>query len=269
MRTTETTDQLPVMDADGVVHESIAPSMDGIAFGHKRSAHPVTPYASLAGLAGTSQGMGTAVSAGAGIRINRWLSATTGIGYQWMNAQSQFLGGLATARDLSNAGSPLTEMDFSGSTTGGTVIPEGNLVNAVEASDLTPLVDRVNQWQWHVGLEGHLGPRWKLEAGYTLGWGTQVTTQYPIVDAMGAPLESLDSDGSSLNDYGLVKSRSSLLYGGLAYAPVRWLEIFGRYAHDLGHYLDLNSPQALAAGSAQGDDKLSTIQVGVRAMLRP
>ena len=257
------------MNVNGVDHESHVPAIEGIAFGRTRPAHPVTPYVSIAGLAGTSQGMGTALAAGAGIRVNRWLSATTGVGYQWMNAQRSFLGGFAVERDFSNSGSPLTEMDLLGSSGGGTVIPEGNLSNAVESSDLLPLIDQVNQWQWHIGLEGHVGPRWKLEAGYTLGWGTRVTTQYPIVDAMGTPLESLDSDGSSLNEYGLVKSRSSLLYGGIAYAPLRWLEIFGRYAHDLGHYLDISAPQALAMSSAQGNDRLSSIQVGVRATLRP
>lgn len=231
----------------------------------RRTVYPggISLFASAGVQAGIPQGLGRQAGLGGGWQVLPHLSLRTSVERHWTDLDAS-LPGSAQDREFANADSPIISDPLG---QGNVVIPEGNLSNASSASDLTDLVSTVRHWRWNVGAQYRITPWLAAELGGGLDWGIQAQTRYPIIPGTGTSQDH--SEGTSLlNDYGFVRSSSAIAFGGVAWTPVRWLEVYGRYTHAFSPYLDVTGA-GIATEKTSRTDKLGSIQLGVRAVIRP
>jgi len=235
------------------------------ALAQRPAAHPgaLSLFAAAGAHAGTTKGLGYQVGLGAGWQVLPRLSLRSSVERHWTDLDAS-LPGSAQDRELANADSPIVADPLGEGTV---VIPVGNLFNTASAADLGPLVSTVRHWRWNLGAHYRIAPWLAAEFGGGLDWGIRAYTRYPIISGTGTS-QDIREGTSLLNDYGLVRSSTVNAYGGIALTPVRWLELFGRYTHPFGAYLDV-SGTGISSEKKGRTDKLGSIQLGVRVMIRP
>jgi hypothetical protein len=195
----------------------------------------------VSGLAGAQGGRGLYGGAGANVNMGRHFSLTTGVGYLSFNPDATLLGG---SKELdANAGTNAI-LNYDPSYLGNEVYVESNAINrAAGYNEINSLVDKVTQWQVSAGLKWKINSRFFTEVGAQVGWNTRAFSSYPISepDPLTAPGVRFEN---SLNDFNVIRSTTTSLYGGLGYRIGHHVDVFANWTHGLDQYILNDSPSA-------------------------
>jgi hypothetical protein len=140
--------------------------------------------------------------------------------------------------------------------------------NQVAYNTITPLVDKITQWQINAGLKWKFSRRFFAEGGLTVGLFTKGFSIYPI--AQQDPLSSAPDlkFQNELNDFDVIRSTTTSLYAGMGYRLGQHFDVFANWNHGLDPYL-LNEagPPNADLDSGKRTDFIRGLSLGVRYTL--
>ena len=133
---------------------------------------------------------------------------------------------------------------------------------------INPLVENLHQWQVSGGVKWKMTPRFYMDAGVIIGFGTTAYSEYPIVS--GDPLTTNASIkiGNTLNSYDVIRSTMTSLYGGIGYNVCKNFDVFAQWTHGLDSYI-LSDPGSQSADLDSGSrtDYIRGLNIGLKYTL--
>lgn len=224
----------------------------------------ITPHLGIGGVLGFTKGAGVQSGGGIDINLTERLSVSTDLGYSIYNPDATVLGGFSADSDLESDAILRDALGYEGI---GFYLPAEEVGNA-SGSVISHFVRTIRQWQFSTGLKYDISGKFFAQGGLTLGFGTNSRSTHPVVtnDFIGNPAtgNSLKVT-NSLDDYNVVRSNTTSVYGGIGYRPCARTEIFAQWTHGLDSYL-INDPTPLNVDSKR-TDYIRGINMGLRYTL--
>lgn len=234
----------------------------------KTKQHPsfIEPGLAASGFMGHQGGVGGFVGAGVQTNISRRFCVTSSIGFFTYNPNGSLFGG-SQAFDSNAEYIPILNYDptYPGNES---YFEAVDINNQVAYNTITPLVDKITQWQINAGLKWKFSRRFFAEGGVTVGLFTKGYSIYPIAqqDLLSA------SPGlkfqNELNEFDVIRSTTTSLYAGMGYRLGQHFDVFANWNHSLDPYL-LNETEESNADldSGKRTDYVRGLSLGVRYTL--
>ncbi len=226
----------------------------------------IEPTLAVSGFAGQQGGLGAFGGAGINMNISRRFSVTSSVGYFTFNPNGALLGGSTSL----NANAEYNAiLNYDPTYPGNEIYVEADAINNLtDYNTISPLVDKVTQWQINAGLKWKFGRRFFTEGGVTLGLHTRAISTYPIAQ--------LDPQSSTpgvrfkneLNEFDVIRSTTTAMYAGIGYRLGQHIDLFANWNHGLDQYLlnDTVSPTT-DLDSGKRTDYIRGLSLGVRYTL--
>ncbi|MDQ3016157.1 MAG: hypothetical protein M3R25_05485, partial [Bacteroidota bacterium] len=133
------------------------------------------------------------------------------------------------------------------------------------AQVIAPLVETIQQWQCALGMKYDVSRTFFVEGGAMFGFATTAQSRYPIVsyDPINIPpTGDAFSVENSFDNYDVIRSATTSLFGGLGIRPARRIEIYLQYQHALDAYL--NADEDIYSVDTKRTDYIRGINLGFR-----
>ncbi len=243
-------------------HQDLVPA--GTVIKSKQKPSFIQPGLAASGFIGHKGGLGGFGGAGVQMNVSRRFCVTSSIGFFTYNPN----GALFRRSFDSNAEyNPI--LNYDPSYAGNEIYVEaGDINNLTGYNTITPLVDKITQWQINAGLKWKFSKRFFAEGGVTVGLFTKGYSIYPI-----AQQDLLSSSPglkfqNELNEFDVIRSTTTSVYAGLGYRLGQHFDVFANWNHSLNPYL-LNEagPPNADLDSGKRSDYIRGLSLGVRYTL--
>lgn len=263
-----------VVEALPVLHEvsfnspefQLDPVPYGTVIKSKRQPSFIQPGLAASGFIGQEGGVGGFGGAGVQMNVSRRFCVTSSIGFFTYNPNSALFSG-ARSLDANAVYDPI--LNYDPTYPGNEIYVEENAINNLTGyNTITPLVDKITQWQINAGLKWKFSRRFFAEGGVTVGLFTKGFSIYPIAqqDFLGStPGLKFQNE---LNEFDVIRSTTTSVYAGMGYRLGQHFDVFANWNHGLDPYL-LNESGTTNADldSGKRTDYIRGLSLGVRYTL--
>lgn len=227
------------------------------------------PTIAVSGLIGPDGGSGYYGGAGLNANVSKRFAFTAGIGYISFGPEASLFGGTQSLDAANPEYAPILQHDptYYGNET---YLDSKYINSSIGYNVISPLVERVNQWQVDIGVKWKFSGRFYTDAGVKLGFHTKAYSEYPIINEIsnvGTSFPAVVFD-NSLNTYDVIRSNTTSVYAGIGYRFGDHLEVFSNWTHAFDEYL-LNENINTEADSYNGSrtDYIRGLSLGLRYTL--
>lgn len=262
VRATNSVMELPLADVaigeDRMIAMDIEPQIH-VFKNNKNKVAFITPHLGVSGFAGTEKGLGGNISAGLDFTIAPSFSLTTDLGYAIYKPEDNLF---PSERELDANTLIRDDLEYLGF--GDYVDAESVRLNS-NVNLITPLVETLSQFEISAGVKWDVTRKFFIESGAMVGFGLSTTARYPVIsyDPYNIPSTgSFYEVDKSLDEFGVVRSSTLSLYGGVGFRPLRKWEVYANYQHGLDPYLQ--PAVSLASNTDSRSDYIRGLNVGVR-----
>lgn len=245
-------------------HPDLVPT--GTVMKSKKQPSFLEPGLAASGFIGHEGGVGGFGGAGVQMNVSRRFCVTSSIGFFTYNPNGALFGG-SRSFDTNAEYNPI--LNYDPTYAGNEIYVIGDDINNLAGyNTITPLVDKITQWQINAGLKWKFSRRFFAEGGMTVGLFTKGYSIYPIAlqDHLGST--SGLRFQNDLNEFEVIRSTTTSLYAGMGYRLGQHFDLFANWNHGLDPYL-LNETQESNADldSGKRTDYIRGLSVGVRYTL--
>jgi hypothetical protein len=261
----------PLQSSAGLAFEApeqVAPIVPtATAIKVKRQPAFIEPNLSVSMLAGQHGGVGLQGGAGINMNLSNRFSLTSSIGYLSYHPNETLLGG---TRSMDANAEYNSILNFDPDYTGNEIYVNAESVNNTASyNTINHLVEKVIQWQISAGIKWKMNRRFFMEGGVAIGLGTKAFSSYPIaapdLQANTTPTVRFEN---TLNDFNVIRSTTTSLYGGIGYKIGQHIDVFANWTHGLNPYLLNDSASSTAdQSSADRTDFVRGLSLGLRYTL--
>lgn len=210
------------------------------------------PNISMAGMAGSQNGLGFSGGLGTDYVISSRFSVIASVGYRTYHPDVLNWGSSADYQ-LTEASNALLKDNY--------IVAE-QLNAMADYNAINPFVHSINQWQVTAGMKYEITHRFFAESGVIFGFKTTAKSEYPIANS---PLVFTPSGSNerSLDSYDIIRSNMTSIYFGGGYRASRRFDVFAQWVHGLDQYL-LNDQISYTSTESKRSDYIRGIQIGLK-----
>lgn len=245
-------------------HQDLVPT--GTVMKSKQQPSFIEPGLAANGFLGHEGGVGGFGGAGVQMNVSRRFCVTSSIGFFTYNPNGALFGG-SRSFETNAEYSPI--LNYDPTYAGNEIYFEaGDINNQTGYNTITPLVDKITQWQINAGLKWKFSKRFFAEGGVTVGLFTKGYSIYPI-----AQQDLLSSSPglkfqNELNEFDVIRSTTTSVYAGMGYRLGQHFDVFANWNHGLDPYLlnETGTPNA-DLDSGKRTDYIRGLSLGLRYTL--
>ncbi|GEM_PF-1074019 len=268
LRNRQVVEALPELDKVSLrspgYNQDIVPT--GTVIKSKRQPVFIEPGFVVSGFAGQPSGVGAFAGAGINMNISRRFCVTSSIGYFTYNPDGAVFG---SSRSLDANAEYNSILQYDPIYTGNEIYVEADAINNQTGYNvISPLVDKITQWQVNAGLKWKFSRRFFTEGGVTVGLFTKGFSTYPIAQQnilSGTPDVRFQNE---LNRFNVIRSTTTSIYAGMGYRIGQHFDLFANWIHGLNHYLLNDSISSNSdIDSGKRTDYIRGLSLGLRYTL--